>query len=236
MQVTFCPTQPQADHFDTHIFQFTKQYPVNAHSIADGGTESTGLAYEDIGRMATYKGPKSFKGRSFEVPVWALNIPDLQRVLLRYLERRSGRLKCLSATGTLEQQIQNAESVIRQQMPRLEQRLDTLCAEYISLKSSDTDAERRQRIRCLITEYDAALIFNRDPVRILCAIIWKYFREGLNSSQISGDLGLKSCTIRQIIRRLTNESIELGYPEPNSINGRRMFSRSKRHKPRQVAA
>lgn len=228
MQVTHCPTQPQSLNFDQHIFQFTKQYPVGAHSTADGGTESTGIAFEDYSRMAMYHGPKNFKGRRFDVPIWALNIPDLQRVLLKYLERRVGRTRLLSATGTLEERLQNAESAIRQRLPRLEQQLDTLCAEFIALKSTDTSAERRERIKRLIAEYDATLIFNRDPVRILCAIIWKYFREGLNSAQISGDIGLKSCTIRQFIRRLINASVELGYPPPTTISGNKMFSRCKR--------
>ena len=217
MQITYCPPQQQTDRFDAHIFQFTKQYPVSAHSTADGGTESTGIAFEDYARMGVCCGPKNFKCRRFEVPVWALNIHDLQRVLLKYLERRCGFWKRVSASGTLEEQIHNAESVIRQSLPRFEQQLDNLCAEFIALKSSDTGAERCQKIKRKIAEYDAQIIFNRDPVRILCAITWKYFREGLDSAQISKDIGLKPCMIRQIIKRLMKASLEVGYPLPTAI-------------------
>jgi hypothetical protein len=215
--IAICPTAPQRVFFDEHC-GMKMRLAVSAHSTGGGDYESNGIAFEDYARMGTQQMQKLFSGRRTTVPVWAINNTDLQRVLVKYLEVRcgSGRTR-LSEDGTLLERLQRAEKFLIEHTPQAESRLDVLCARYVARLRDGADSEELDNLRKAINGLDTQLIINRTPARIAAAAVYKFYREGLKSTQIADDLGLHSAGVRQMLLRIHKAARALGYPDPERI-------------------
>jgi hypothetical protein len=189
---------------------------VSAHSTGGGDYESNGIAFEDYARMGTQQMQKLFSGRRTTVPVWAINNHDLQRVLVAYLEARGIRKK-LSRDCPLLERLQRAEQHLIASVPTILSSLDVLCARYVELQRNGGAPEELTKLETTIKGLDTQLMVNRAPARIAAAVVYKFFREGLKSTQIAADLGLHPAGVRQMLFRIHKAARSLGYPDPERI-------------------
>jgi hypothetical protein len=213
--ITICPVAPQRVFFDEHC-GMKMRLAVSAHSTGGGNYESNGIAFEDYARMGTQQMQNLFRGRRTTVPLWAVNDHDLQRVLVAYLEARGIRKK-LSRDCPLLERLQRAEQYLIASVPTILSNLDGLCTRYVELQRNGGAPEELTKLETTIKGLDTQLIINRAPARIAAAVVYKFYREGLKSTQIAADLGLHPAGVRQMLFRIHKAARALGYPDPEPI-------------------
>jgi hypothetical protein len=216
VNITYCPPVPQTEHYDVHQFDYRINAPVSTRYAGRGEWNSSGLSFDDAARCQTTH-PKAFKGRRFKVPCWAVNDADLQAVIVRYLENRvfsrKARLKMCSSREPLRARLQRAEEALRARIAGLEVVCSKLCADYVSLRQTGTPA-RLATLESLIEGTDTQIIFSRNPARIIAAVVYGYYRQGLHSVSVAAAVGLKPPAIRQILFKVWQAARQLGFPEP----------------------
>lgn len=104
-----------------------ERFPVAAWKTAEGW-ESTGLAYEDYTRFATHTHKESGE-RRLPTPNWALNNFQLAKVLVTFMEERSGLRK--PSGGDLRERLKRAQDRIHEVViPSYRKQLVELCLQF----------------------------------------------------------------------------------------------------------
>ena len=212
--IAHLPAAPQNVFFDEYVV--VKHYPVAVRFTGGGNCESNGIDFGDYSRMTTSE-RKCFSGRRTTVPLWAVNNHDLQRVLVAYLDRRAYGARNKFSEGTFLERLMRAERQLAERAPRTQRQLDKLCGRYVELRRNGGAPKELATLQRAINGLDTQLIINRAPARIAAAVVYKFFRQGLKSTQIAADLGLHSPGVRQMLFRIQKVATALGYPEPERI-------------------
>ena len=100
------------------------------------------------------------------------------------------------------------------------------------------DPARLTLLESEIQGVDAQIRINRAPAKILAGVIYFYYREGLDSTQVGAELGFKSPCVRQLLFRIMKIALALGLETPESITCQRRDladERSKRAADKQAA-
>jgi hypothetical protein len=188
-------------HFDN--FQFERcfqQQPVGA---------STRIAYEDYVRMQTHR--KKVSGeRQSKAPVWAVHDKLLRQLIVEYVEHRVFTKKYRERNpdmfkGSPAQRLNFAEREFRvRKNPELLRTLDKLCWEYVELRTApnEPDRARLELLESEIRNVDTSLRFNEHPGAYASAIVFLYWRVGMDSPAVGAELGLNPVHVRQVLCRL----------------------------------
>lgn len=198
------------------------QLPISGRYAGHDTWESTGLSFGDYQRAHVEQRKSSFSNRRLAVPDWALKSETIGVVFISYLERRAHNLlkldalKCLS----LKERFHLADVLLKQRAQKLEKRLDKLCVSFCEVRKLEQTPERLKllaRLQRSIQQIDMQIIVERRAPEIVTAIIWKYFREGLNSVDVAAALGLHPPAVRQIVYRIMRTADALGFEHPPSL-------------------
>jgi hypothetical protein len=217
-------SKPQ--NYDQHQFAGRQSYPVNARRTLEGWT-SPGVAFEDYTRMSTQQ-RKASNERRLPTPKWAVNDGQLRTLLVTFMEERAGFRK--QQKGTLMERLERAKLAVINQRPRLIQVLERLCNEYVTLKRAGAcpemsdeelnaslvqplvlpqyarrfiELKRKRALEIEIEGIDTYLRYTANGgADVVAAIVYLYYRAGLDSVGVGAELGLKPPHIRQTIWRL----------------------------------
>lgn len=207
-------------------FAGRKDYPVKARRIVDGWS-SPGIDFSDYARMQTHQRKQSGE-RRLPTPKWAVNDTMLRALLVSFMEERAGFRK--EQKGTLLERLERAKKAIINQRPRLITTIDKLCHEFVVLKQlgacpelSDEElnaslaqpmimpefarpfiSQKRQReLEIEIEGIDTYLRCTQNGgADVVAAIVYLYYRAGLDSVGVGQELGLKPPHVRQTLWRV----------------------------------
>lgn len=218
-----------SQNFDPHQFAGKGAHPVSARMTVDGWL-TPGVSYDDYSRMSTQR-RKTTGERRLPTPVWAVNNPLLRRVLVTFMEERAGFRKG-PRRGGLKERLEHAKAKIISKRPKMIDVLDKLCREYVEIKNKGlnpdiTDAEwnaskpqpymafaegearyidekeRRRQLEIEIEGIDTYLRYTANGgADVVAAIVYLYYRTGLDSVGVGEELGLKPPHVRQTLWRL----------------------------------
>ena len=172
-------------HFDLHAFAGTRARPVTAE---------TGIAYEDYARMQTRQRKQSGE-RRLGTPDWAVNDAALRELLVAYMEKRAGVPR---GTGTLSQRLARAKQAVMRQRAKLNDILDRLARKYVSAKRP----RRKRALAIEIEGIDTAIRISENGAAVVAAIVYLYFRVGLDSPGVAEILRLKPPHVRVVLWRM----------------------------------
>lgn len=169
--------------------------------------------------------------RRLPTPVWAISNTLLRRVLVSFMEERAGFRK-KKQKGSLKERLERAKSVIVSQRPRMISVMDKLCGEYVEIKQRGinpniTDKEwnetrpqpfmefaegearyedEKLRLRHLEIEIEGIDTYLRytenGGADVVAAIVYLYYRTGLDSVGVGTELGLKPPHVRQTLWKM----------------------------------
>jgi hypothetical protein len=219
------------EHFDRCAFDNQRSRPVSA---------GTRLAYSDYVFMSTRQHSLSNE-RRLATPLWALNDHKLQELLVVFMEERAG---IRHRKGTLQERLERAKRAVIAQHPKKMRTLKSLCMRFVDLlKHGSAQSEEEcaaamekrsggtppldglakpfheeYNLRTLDIEIEALdtyLSYTRTGgADILAAIVYLYYRVGLDSVGVGIQLGLKPPHVRQILYRLNQTWLDqMGQPE-----------------------
>lgn len=228
----------KAQNFDQHQFAGRHTYPVNARRTLDGWA-SPGVAFEDYTRMSTQQ-RKASNERRLPTPQWAVNDTQLRTLLVLFMEERAGFRKI--QPGTLLERLERAKLAVINQRPRLIQVLDRLCEEYVMLKHAGAcpemsddelnlslsqplvipqfarkfiELKRKRELEIEIEGIDTYLRYTANGgADVVAAIVYLYYRAGMDSVGVGAELGLKPPHVRQTLWRLHETAKKLGLSQP----------------------
>lgn len=200
--------QTQYPRFDLHQFDGGQPIPVHARALADGEFETPGIAFEDYRNMHIQQRKPSWE-RRLPTPTWAVNDSQLRQVLAAFAAKRAyiaGWQKKFNRTKTLAV-IGRAEKHIRTTLvPSLEEQLRKLCAEYMVLRKLPNptvdDRARLRKVEELIENRDTQLIMAKRPTATAAAVVYLYYRCGLDSVGVAEHVHLKPPHIRVLCYHL----------------------------------
>ena len=172
--------------------------------------------------MSTSTG-RTFKIDASQFPSWATNDRDLRLVIVTYLEHRAcgGKYDSARCYGlNPAQRLARAQQKLHDRIPGLEKTIDKVCNEYVELKAAGGDPKRLKRLQIIIEGLDTSIIIARRPAPVIASIVYRYFREGMNSVQCAAAVGLRPPGVRSIIMKICRAAASLGF-EPESIQIRK---------------
>lgn len=220
-------------------FANRREYPVNARHTVEGWV-STGIAFEDYARMNTQQRKQSGE-RRLPTPTWSVNDKLLRELLVVFMEERAGLRK--KQKGTLTERLERAKVAVINQRPRLIAVLTRLGAEYVTLKRLGLDPtttdeqwnasrhqpyivccageakfvaekKRKRELEIEIEGIDTYLRYTANGgADVIAAVVYLYYRSGLDSVGVGSELGLKPPHVRQTLWRLHQTAAKL-WPEP----------------------
>jgi len=194
--------------YDPHAFAGKRSRPVSA---------LTKISFDDFASMHTRTHKQSGERRN-STPEWALNDRKLRKLLVTFMEIRVGK----AVKGSLLDRLAAARGAVLATHKRMNDSLDALCAEYYHLKTEGlhdsaklpsmlfpemaqhyATALRKRELEIEIEGIDTYLRYTRTGgVDVLAAIVYLYFRVGLDSVGVAQELGLKPPHVRQLLYRL----------------------------------
>jgi DNA-binding CsgD family transcriptional regulator len=209
------------------------KYPVNAQYDADGQWQSTGIDFSDYARMQTQT-HKLAPSRHLETPSWAVNNSELRELLVAFMEERAFSHSAGSQTGTLTERLANAQKKIIGDCENLVKVIDRLCARYVELKRTvpftPEIAKKAISLARQIESLDTRLRFESKDggITLVCGIIYRYYRQGLDSVSVGKELGIKPPQCRQTLWRLSKtwEKLHPNRSKPQPT-GRHLKARQK---------
>jgi hypothetical protein len=211
--VTLCPPSSSFIHFAPHQFVRPNR-PVAVRYLGGDRWESTGLSFDDaLSCQKTSK--KMFASRRFVTPAWAISNTKLQKVICGYLIQRahghSRRRPSMPKGMKPLEMLRYAEQLLLQKVPAQERVITTLCEDYVSMKEAGVKHPYVRTVEALISNYDTSIIINRSAGKIVAAVVYGYYREGLSSVGIAEATGLRPPCVRQILFRVWQVAKKLGY-------------------------
>jgi hypothetical protein len=181
--------------------------PVQVEYGADGQWQSTGIDYADYARMSVHQ-HKLAPSRRLETPSWAVNDSQLRELLVAFMEERAF-YRAGVRDGTLAERLANAQKKIIADCAELTKTIDRLCARFVELKRTvpftPEIAKQATRLSRQIETLDTRLRFESKDggVAMICGVIYKYYRLGMDSVGVGKELFIKPPHCRQILWRLS---------------------------------
>lgn len=233
-------------------------FPVSAHFTMDGWI-STGISYDDYRGMGLTK-RKHTAERRLPTPQWAINDPQLRRLIVQFMEERAG-LRKKKQKGGLKQRLARAQAKIVRRRPAMMDVLSRLCKLYVHVKKFGAypdkteveiaalaahinglatpsmyaehnkeivDSKRARDLEIEIEGLDTYLrITENGGAGFIVAIVYLYYRVGMDSVGVGAELGLKPPHVRQTLWRLhdcwesmtSHAPVKIGGGNAKSANG-----------------
>ena len=164
---------------------------------------------------------KQSGGRRLPTPEWAMNDAALRRVIVTFMEERAFSKKergALRKKAGLKERLNRALIKIISKRKLVISILDRLCEEYVQVKIENSQWPEfylnETRVASLEREIEGIDTYLRisenGGADIVAAIVYLYYRTGLDSVGVGGELGLKPPHVRQTLFRLnqTAENID----------------------------
>lgn len=212
--ITFCPPSTSFEHYDQHQFVRLSRPVGVRYAGGDRWENPSGLSFDDF-RVCQTSSRKLFASRRYVTPDWATADKKLQRVIVEYLIQRACGSSTLTRArmpkGKPIEQLRWAEQRLREKVPGLERVLNGLCEDYVELKQRGIKHPYLRTVEALIQNNDTSIIINRGAGKIIAAVVYMYYREGLNSVSIAEALGLSAPGVRQLLFRIWQVAKQLGY-------------------------
>jgi hypothetical protein len=223
LQITVCPPAPAHYVLPTEtVFANQKNHAVHAEAAHDEEGFSvfttSGISFDDFSRMQTHR--RLLRGgRRLATPDWAIDPKKLRAAITRYFEIRAfggARVARQQMPGTQQERLARAQAKLLADKPKKLAILDGLCAQYVQLKQQpDAHPDRVRKLEQLIEGLDTALRLIDMGPGVFVAIVYLYYRVGLDSVGVASELGLKSPNVRQTLFRMSNLWAEMsGLPKP----------------------
>jgi hypothetical protein len=191
MHVTLCPPSEHRRDLSFDQTIFAGRRPLNLAAV---GLDYAGLQKYSIRRISNLK-----LGRQRPTPDWVYNDLKFREVVVRYLECRYYQRDC---SGDLKARLHRCTVEAKRQALLLKKRIEDSAAKYVALCSLDESSSKaRKELRRCIQAADSELAFHLRPAELTAAILYMWFRQGLNSPSIAETIGLSPVAIRQIIHR-----------------------------------
>jgi predicted nucleic acid-binding Zn ribbon protein len=199
----WCPPTPAAGFLRPQpIFAGRKRLAVEVEFHGnEEGFDAQSIAFEDYVRCQTFT-KKQSGDRRLPTPEWALNDAKLRALVTRYYERRAQFDG--PQPGTEQERLARAQQRLLDRKPEMLATVDKLCEEYVYLKRDGGDPDRLRTLEIEIQGIDTTLgLIDRGP-GVLIALVWFYYRAGLDSVGTSVALsGIPSpMSVRQTLWRL----------------------------------
>ena len=220
-----------------------RNIPANVRRLLNGWAADTDGITIIGGTLPRSARTHAAADRRLPTPLWALNDEMLRELIVVYMEERArlyGPQK-----GTLLERLARARQAVINQRPRLLERMDKLCKEYVEKKRTGldphiTDEEYNQRQKFpALPGFEAEPRFHDLKVRlrgleieieridtylrytanggadILAAMVYLYYRMGIDSVGVGAALGLKPPHIRIMLYLMAekwNKKLAKKYP------------------------
>jgi len=184
-------------HFDLHAFAGRRARPVSA---------DTGIGFDDFERIHTYQ-HKASGERKLASPEWAENDEALRELIVAYVEKRAGIPR---GTGTLHERLGRARQAALRQHPEMNATLDRLCRKYVTAKRP----KRKRKLQVEIEGLDTTLRVSENGAAVVAAVVYLYYRVGLDSPGVAEILRLKPPHVRMVLHRMRRIAAQLGAPKP----------------------
>lgn len=212
-------------------------YPVSAQSTPDGWT-GPGLAFEDYTRMSTQQRKQSGE-RRLQTPEWAINNAQMQELLVCFQEERAGfrkrqkgtlpeRLKKANAAIVADRPRRKALLVkLAKQYVSVKthgahpELTDEAIYDVLIERGQQpsmipghnrelVDCKTRRDLEIEIEGIDTYLRYTTTGgADVVAAIVYLYYRIGLDSVGVGAELGLKPPHVRQTLWRMFETAYKL---------------------------
>jgi hypothetical protein len=219
--VSIKETKVTEAHFDHYQFDGRRARPVSA---------LTGISFEDYVAMSTRQ-HKPSNERRLPTPIWATNDELLRNLLVVFMEERCGiknpQGTLLERLKVAQQAVINQHSRMRETLHRLcieyvqlkqrgvlktEKEVDAeITKRYgqpplpfgVEYNKKLVESDRLRELEVEIEGLDTYLRYTRTGgADVLAAIVYLYYRAGLDSVGVAIELGLKPPHVRQLLWRL----------------------------------
>jgi hypothetical protein len=203
------------ERFDKHQFANRRPHPVTAASDGHGGFTSPGIAFEDFSRMSSMQ-RKTTGVRRLPTPKWAVNDKELQHLLTVFMEGRAGFRKHKDplietkkdlTKEALQVRLERAKAKVMSRREGMFAVMKKLNEEYVRIQQQhplyETDLIRLRQLENEIQGIDTYLRYSENGgADIVAAIVYMYYRTGMDSVGVSAELGIKPPHVRQTLWRL----------------------------------
>lgn len=223
----------KAQSYDAHQFAGRRSHPVEAHVTVDGWV-GNGISYEDYSRMSTQSRKSSGERRLPTPIWAINNPLLRRVLVTFMEERAFSKKERARLKGGQKERLERAKAKIMSKRPDIMRVMDNLCAQFVDIKQKGlnpniTDKEWNEQARQPFMEFaegEARYVDEQKRLRqleieiegidtylrytenggadVVAAIVYLYYRTGLDSVGVASELGLKSPHIRQTLWRLHN--------------------------------
>lgn len=237
-----------SNSFDPHQFADRKQNPVSAHITSDGWV-STGISFEDYNRCQVRVKKTAGERRLPTPEWAMNNYKLRRVIVTFMEERAFSKKEREKIKGSLKNRLEKAKTKILSRRPKMLDVMKKLCLEYVEIKTkglnpeiSDRDwnlskkqpymefaegearyvdeMKRRRQLEIEIEGIDTYLRYTEHGgADVVAAIVYFYYRVGLDSVGVGAELGLKPPHIRQTLWRLHRAAERALEPSQGSESG-----------------
>lgn len=217
--ITVLPPGPERRGLHDQQHLTSGKFPVSARFQGGDDFESTGLSYDDyLGKMHTTQYMLA-RGRRYETPEWAVNDSQLRKVLVFYLERRAEMGGWREKSERTDwQRIESAQKKLVASDHIQKAAIVRLCQEYADLnQQAELTEEQRKRKKKLaeeIANLDTTIRVNVKIATVVLAIVYAYYRRGLDSKTVAEEMNLRSEHVRMVLWRLERCWERMGGEKP----------------------
>jgi hypothetical protein len=169
--------------------------PIYARRTREGWN-STGIGWDDYARMGVHT-HKLFSQRRLETPTWALDDLKLREVIVTAMEQRA---QLRTRDGDLATRLKRAQAEIRAQREHQIADFWRIQKRCLRRKRPTCIAHWRREIENLDTYLRTTA--QDGGASLLAAVVYFYYRVGMDSVDVSKEVGIKPPHVRQIIYRL----------------------------------
>jgi len=202
-------------HFDRWQFGDRRPHPVSAESDGQGSFTTPGISFDDFSRMSTMQ-RKTTGERRLPTPSWAVNDKELQHLLVIFIEERTGFRKHKDplvekkkdlTTETLKARLEKAKEKVMARRDGQRAVMHRLNEQYVHLQQqgflSDVEQMRCRQLENEIQGHDTYLRYTENGgADVVAAIVYLYYRAGMDSVGVAAELGIKPPHVRQTLWRL----------------------------------
>jgi hypothetical protein len=182
-------------HFDLHAFAGRRARPVST---------ATGISFDDFGFMQTRQHKQSGE-RRLPTPTWALNNAALRELITAYMEKRAGIPR---GTGKLSERLARAKQSLIRRRAAINATLDRLSHKYVAAKRP----KRKRALQIEIEGLDTWVRISESGAAVAAAIVYLYYRVGLDSPGVAEILRLKPPHVRMVLCRMRRIAKRLSAP------------------------
>lgn len=186
----------------TTLFVHKPALVSSATWTADGVDCSDALSYDDTAGMHLIKTANTFVQRRNQIPDWALNETKLRDVILYFVEGRAYSARTTRCNGTAEERLQDALKHLASRKTYKEFLLTEQCKRLVEMKNAGASRAEWRKLQQEIEGMDTELLWLGQEDKLAIGVAYRYYRLGMNSSEIGKEMGLKPPHVRQVIWRL----------------------------------